>query len=83
MTVVTEELEPDGLAVVHLLVIFRVVAHWHLRERGPEQLADKLISMSFSKVLNFSSNEANARYFRGRCDRLRASKLEQMMRAIV
>jgi hypothetical protein len=39
--------------------------------------------MGFSKVIYFSTDEANARYFRGRRDGLRASKLEQMMRAIV
>jgi methyltransferase (TIGR00027 family) len=50
---------------------------------SPEQLANKLISMGFSNVSHFSTDAANARYFRGRRDGLKASKLEQMMRAIV
>ncbi len=50
---------------------------------SPEQLTNKLTSMGFSKVIHFSTDEANARYFRGRRDGLKASKLEQMMRAIV
>jgi len=54
-----------------------------LSRYSPERFANKLSSMGFSKVFYFSSNEANARYFRGRRDGLRASKLEQMMRAIV
>jgi methyltransferase (TIGR00027 family) len=48
-----------------------------------EQLANKLTSMGFSKVIHFSTEAANARYFRGRRDGLEASKLGQMMRAIV
>jgi methyltransferase (TIGR00027 family) len=54
-----------------------------LSRYSPQRLVNKLISMGFSKVLHFSSDEANARYFRERRDGLRASKLEEMMRAIV
>ena len=43
----------------------------------------KLASMGFSKVTYFSTDDANARYFSGRRDGLKASKLEQMMRAVV
>ncbi len=50
---------------------------------SPEQLADKLTSMGFSKVKHFSTDAANARYFRGRRDGLEPSNVEQMMRAIV
>lgn len=50
---------------------------------SPELLADKLVSMGFSKVNHFSTCAANARYFRGRRDGLRPSNVEQMMRAIV
>ena len=49
---------------------------------SPEQLANKLKSMGFSKVIHFSTDAANVRYFRGRRDGLEASKLEQMMEAI-
>jgi methyltransferase (TIGR00027 family) len=54
-----------------------------LSRYSPERLANKLTSIGFSRVLYFSRDEANARYFRGRRDGLRAWKLEQMMRAIV
>jgi methyltransferase (TIGR00027 family) len=49
----------------------------------PERLVHKLTSMGFSKVIYFSTDEANERYFRGRRDGLRVSKLEEIMRAIV
>jgi methyltransferase (TIGR00027 family) len=49
----------------------------------PKQLAEKLATMGFSKVIHLSNEAANDRYFRGRRDGLRASRLEQMMRAIV
>lgn len=49
----------------------------------PEQLAGKLAAMGFSRVLCFSTEAANDRYFRGRRDRLAPSRLEQMMRATV
>lgn len=50
---------------------------------SPEHFANKLTSMGFSKVIHFTTDAANARYFRGRRDGLEASKLEQMMAAIV
>ncbi len=50
---------------------------------SPQQLAGRLASMGFSKVRCFSAEDANARYFRGRGDGLKASRLEQMMRAFV
>jgi methyltransferase (TIGR00027 family) len=50
---------------------------------SPEQLANKLKSMGFSKVSHFSTDAANARYFQGRRDGLEVSRLEQMMRAVV
>lgn len=50
---------------------------------SPEQLASKLTAMGFSKVIHFSADAANARYFQGRRDGLKASRLEQMMKAIV
>jgi methyltransferase (TIGR00027 family) len=49
----------------------------------PEQLVHKLTSIGFSRVIYFSTEEANEHYFRGRRDGLRMSKLEQMMRVIV
>jgi methyltransferase (TIGR00027 family) len=50
---------------------------------SPQQLENKLTSMGFSKVIHFSTEAANARYFRGRRDGLELSNVEQMMRAIV
>ena len=50
---------------------------------SPEQLVSKLALMGFSKVIYFSTDDANARYFAGRRDGLKASKLEQMVRAVV
>ena len=50
---------------------------------SPDRLVSKLASMGFSKVTYFSTDDANARYFSGRRDGLKASKLEQMMRAVV
>jgi methyltransferase (TIGR00027 family) len=49
----------------------------------PDQLAGKLEAMGFSKVIQFSAEQANDRYFRGRRDGMTASRLEQMMRATV
>jgi methyltransferase (TIGR00027 family) len=49
----------------------------------PALLARKLETMGFSKVVHFSAGEANDRYFRGRHDGMRASRLEEMMRAVV
>jgi methyltransferase (TIGR00027 family) len=49
----------------------------------PRQLASKLAAMGFSKVIHFSTEVANDRYFRGRRDGLAASQAEQMMKAIV
>jgi methyltransferase (TIGR00027 family) len=49
----------------------------------PEQLASKLAAQGFSKVVYFSTDDANDRYFRGRRDGLEAWRVEQMMRAVV
>lgn len=49
----------------------------------PEILARRLSAMGFSRVIHFSADEANARYFRGRSDGLSVSRLEEMMRAAV
>ncbi|HME73767.1 MAG TPA: SAM-dependent methyltransferase [Myxococcota bacterium] len=69
-------------AVFAVIVGVRGGEPW-LSRFSPEQLANKLTSMGFSKVIHFSTDAANARYFRARRDGLKASKLEQMMRAIV
>lgn len=50
---------------------------------SPEQLRSKLKSMGFSEVSHFSTDAANSRYFQQRHDGLRASRIEQLMRAIV
>ena len=50
---------------------------------SPEQLCSKLKSMGFSQVKLFSADAANSRYFQERRDGLRASRIEQMMRATV
>ncbi len=50
---------------------------------SPEELAGKLKSMGFSKVSLFSTEAAIARYFKKRRDRLKPSRVEQMMRATV
>ncbi len=49
----------------------------------PQELAGKLTAMGFSKVFHLTNEAANDRYFRGRRDGLRTSKVEQMMTAIV
>jgi methyltransferase (TIGR00027 family) len=49
----------------------------------PERLVRKLFAMGFSRVVHFSADEANQRYFRGRRDGLAVSRLEEMMRATV
>jgi len=49
---------------------------------SPGQLVSKLKAMGFSEVSYFSTDEANLRYFQGRRDGLRASRIEQVMRAI-
>jgi methyltransferase (TIGR00027 family) len=48
-----------------------------------DRLERKLTAMGFAKVILFSADEANQRYFRGRHDGMRASRLEEIMRAIV
>jgi methyltransferase (TIGR00027 family) len=50
---------------------------------SPEQLVSKLKSMGFSEVKPFSTDAANSRYFQGRRDGLRTSRIEQMMSATV
>ena len=55
---------------------------WRLRFL-PEQLVAKLTAMGFSRVFYLTPEEANNRYFQNRNDRLRASILEQMIRATV
>ncbi|HYB90374.1 MAG TPA: class I SAM-dependent methyltransferase [Candidatus Binataceae bacterium] len=54
-----------------------------LTRYSAEQLVGKLKSMGFSEVSLFSTDAANARYFQGRRDGLRVSRVEQMMTAIV
>jgi len=49
----------------------------------PQQLTAKLTAMGFSRVIHFSSEAANDRYFHGRCDGLALTNVEQMMRAMV
>lgn len=49
----------------------------------PKTLSRRLSAMGFSRVIHFSAEEANARYFRGRRDGLAVSRLEEMMRATV
>jgi len=54
-----------------------------LSRYSPAVLANSLKTMGFSKVDYFSTDAANRRYFLGRRDGLRASRVEQMMRAVV
>lgn len=49
----------------------------------PGTLAHRLSAMGFSRVIHFSADKANERYFRGRRDGLAVSRLEEMMRAVV
>ena len=50
---------------------------------SPQPLVGKLKSMGFSEVKPFSADAANSRYFQGRRDGLRVSRIEQMMSATV
>jgi hypothetical protein len=49
----------------------------------PAQLAAKLTSMGFSRIVHLSPNDADQRYFRNRRDGWCAWSMEQMMRAII
>jgi methyltransferase (TIGR00027 family) len=73
----------EQFGVVLLSAINRVRGEPWLTRYSPHQLKDYLIAMSFSKVLLFSAEDANERYFRGRGDGMAASNVEQMIRAIV
>jgi len=54
-----------------------------LSRLSPDELAAKLRSMGFSRIIHLTPEEARQRYFDGRCDGLRERRGEQLMRAIV
>jgi methyltransferase (TIGR00027 family) len=74
---------PERVLATMFAAIARAKGEPWLTRFSPEQIAGKLTSMGFSKVSHFSADAANARYFRARRDGLKASRLEQMMRAVV
>jgi methyltransferase (TIGR00027 family) len=73
--------ERVGVAVVAMISAARREP-W-LTRFSPELLASKLKSMGFSEVKPLSTDAANSRYFQGRRDGLRTSRIEQMMSATV
>ncbi|MBV8812239.1 MAG: hypothetical protein JO033_26520 [Acidobacteriaceae bacterium] len=75
---------PDDVALVKAFSAqFAALGEpWRLRFL-PEQLVAKLAAIGFSGVFYLTPEEANSRYFQNRNDGLRASILEQMIRAVV
>jgi methyltransferase (TIGR00027 family) len=76
---------PLSERIVSALFASRSVARgepW-LSRFSPAALTNQLKAMGFSKVIYFSSDAANQRYFHGRRDGLQTWHVAQMMRAIV
>jgi methyltransferase (TIGR00027 family) len=73
----------ERCAVALLAATSRMRGEPWVTRYSPRQLEDHLVAMGFSKVIHFSTEEANERYFRGRHDGLAVSSAEQIMRAIV
>ena len=77
----------DELAGLDLDAITRSVARtaelgepWKSRPRARD-LVDRLVQLGFSDVFHLSPDQAQARYFAGRHDQLRAPRWEQLIAA--
>lgn len=79
-----EMLRPEDAAfVLRLTTRFTAMGEPWLTRPLPDQLAQTLGRMGFSRVLWLTPTDANLLYFSNRSDSLRASEMELMMRAIV
>jgi methyltransferase (TIGR00027 family) len=75
---------PDEAALMKIIVTqAAAIGEPWLSRFIPEELAAKLATMGFSRVVHLSPEEANRRYFTNRSDGLNAAFAEQMMRAKV